>query len=170
MRGGFLGFFEDKVDANGNPIPKKDLTTQGTEAVEKITGEVNSSLNNVESSLSNSIDTATQQSERLLSKLNLFGNDTPVVAPVSTTPVVAPGAGATPAPTAPVGGRRRQRSRQMKGGRSNVGLSYYAAPVTDSVTAQPTYMMKYNGGKRRTCKRKGCKRRTCKRKNCRKHR
>jgi hypothetical protein len=146
MRGGVWGFFEDKVDANGNPIPTEDLTTQGNQAVEEITGKVNSSLNNVESSLSTGIDTATQQGESLLRKFNPFGNDTPV----STTPAVGA-----------AGGRRK--SRQMKGGRSNVGLSYYAAPVTDSVTAHPTYMMKYNGGKRRTCKRKGCK----KRKSCR---
>ena len=71
------------------------------------------------------------------------------------------------------GGRRS--SRQMKGGLSPA-FGYNAAPVTDSVTAQPTYMMKYNGGRRRkTCKRRTCKRRTCKRKsckgkNCRKHR
>jgi hypothetical protein len=62
------------------------------------------------------------------------------------------------------GGRRRRRckSMKMKGGRSNVGLSYYAAPVTDSVTAQPTYMMKSTGGRRKSCKRKTCRnRRSC---------
>lgn len=64
------------------------------------------------------------------------------------------------------GGRRRGKSKSMKmKGGLNSAFGYYAAPVTDSVTAQPTYMMKYDGGrrcKRRTCKRKGCKKRqTC---------
>jgi hypothetical protein len=70
------------------------------------------------------------------------------------------------------GGRRRCKSRsmKMKGGKSNLGLSYYATPVTDANVAQPTYMMKYTGGRRRKsckiCKRKSC--RICKRKSCKK--
>jgi hypothetical protein len=70
--------------------------------------------------------------------------------------------------TVPQGGRRSSKSRsmRMKGG-LNPAFGYYAAPVTDSVTAQPTYMMKYTGGKRR----KSCRRRTCKRrKSCRRKR
>jgi hypothetical protein len=67
----------------------------------------------------------------------------------------------------PIGGRRSSKSRsmRMKGG-LNPAFGYYAAPVTDSVTAQPTYMMKSTGGKRR----RSCKRRTCKRKSCRRKR
>jgi hypothetical protein len=61
---------------------------------------------------------------------------------------------------------------RMKGG-LNPAFGYNASPVTDSVTAQPTYMMKYTGGKRRkrTCKRrKSCRRkRSCKRRRSNRH-
>lgn len=169
MRGGFLGFFEEDeevktLDANGNPIPEKDLTTQGNEAVENLTGKANAGLASAEAGLSEGINNAKQKSESLWNEYNPFGSsDTP---PVVETPAV----NQNPAVVEnPAGGRRRRKSMRMKGGRSNVGLSYYAAPVTNSVTAQPTYMMKYTGGKRKSCKRRrSCKRRTCKRKSCRK--
>jgi hypothetical protein len=76
--------------------------------------------------------------------------------------------------TEALGGRRSSKSRsmRMKGG-LNPAFGYYAAPVTDSVTAQPTYMMKSTGGKRRkrTCKRrKSCRRkRSCKRRRSKRH-
>ena len=71
----------------------------------------------------------------------------------------------------PRGGSSKSSSMRMKGG-LNPAFGYNASPVTDSVTAQPTYMMKYTGGKRRrSCKRRSCKRKSCKRrKSCRRKR
>ena len=166
MRGGFLGFFENdevELDTNGIPIEKKNITTQGTEAVENLTGKVSAGLATTEENLSKGINDATEQGQSFFNKINPFGSsDTQTPAAAAQNPVVEN----------PEGGRRRRRckSMRMKGGRSNVGLSYYAAPVTDSVTAQPTYMMKSTGGKRKSCKRKSCKRKTCKRKTCRNRR
>jgi len=65
------------------------------------------------------------------------------------------------------GGRRRSRSKSMKmRGGLNPAFGYNAAPVINSDTAEPTYMMEYTGGKRRrrTCKKK----RKCCKKSCRK--
>lgn len=182
MRGGGVFDFlssadqvKPSLDANGNPIENTDLADQGTEAVKKLTEQATNSLTNgltnAEAGLSSSINKGTAEAGNFFS--SLFGEKPPVDQSIPAA-----------------GGRRRRKSRQMKGGLSPA-FGYNAAPVTDSVTAQPTYMMKYNGGrrrksckrnsckrrtcKRRTCKRRSCKRRTCKRKsckgkNCRKHR
>jgi len=79
------------------------------------------------------------------------------------------GAPANPIDTAAApaaGGRRRSRSKSMKmKGGLNPAFGYNAAPVMDSNTAEPTYMIQ--GGKRRrrrTCKKK----RKCCKKSCRK--
>jgi len=62
------------------------------------------------------------------------------------------------------GGKRRSRQMRMKGGR-DLGLDYYATPVSGLRVAQPTYMEYYKGGKRSRIKRRSYrrKRRTCKR-------
>ena len=62
------------------------------------------------------------------------------------------------------GGKRRSRQMRMKGGR-DLGLDYYATPVSGLRVAQPTYMEYYKGGKRSRTKRRSHrrKRRTCKR-------
>jgi hypothetical protein len=73
------------------------------------------------------------------------------------------------------GGRRRSRAKsrqmQMRGGKSNLGLTYYATPVTDANVVQATYK---GGSKRRRTKRckkshrhkKSC----CRRRKSRRHR
>ena len=83
-----------------------------------------------------------------------------------------------PVQTQPVqgtGGRRRSRAKsrqmQMRGGKSNLGLTYYATPVTDANVVQATYR---GGSKRRRTKRckkshrhkKSC----CRRRKSRRHR
>ena len=69
------------------------------------------------------------------------------------------------------GGRRRSKSRQLRGG-LNQSFGYNAAPVMDSVTSEPTYMIK--GGKRRrkrsSKKRRSCKKRRGCKKSCKRHR
>ena len=88
---------------------------------------------------------------------------------LATTPTT--GLATTPTTTGS-GGKRRRRSKRMKGGKNSLGLTYYATPVSNANVAEPTYMMKYTGGKRRkrTCKRrrphkcnKSCKKRHHKR-------
>jgi len=54
-------------------------------------------------------------------------------------------------------GGKKRRSKRMKGGRG-LGLDYYATPVDGSDVAQPTYMMNYEGGRRRTRKHSSRKR------------
>jgi hypothetical protein len=73
-------------------------------------------------------------------------------------PAVAPA-------VAPAGGRRRSRAKsrqmQMRGGKSNLGLTYYATPVTDANVVQATYR---GGSKRRRTKR--CKKSHRHKKSC----
>ena len=140
----------------------KPLTEEAKKQKEALNIELQAAVNNSKAQGSSIFDS--------IKSMNPFGSsDTPVVEqnPVEQTPVVVE----NPAAVETEGGRRRRRckSMRMKGGRSNVGLSYYAAPVTDSVTAQPTYMMKSTGGRRqKSCKRKTCKRKTCRnRRSCR---
>jgi hypothetical protein len=57
-----------------------------------------------------------------------------------------------------MGGKKRRRSRTMKGGKGGLGLTYYASPVSGIKVAQPTTWINYStkGGsrRRRTNKRK----------------
>ena len=79
-----------------------------------------------------------------------------------------PNANSNPNNIAPAtkGGRRRRRSMKMRGG-LNPAFGYNAAPVMNSNTAEPTYMIQ--GGKRRHSRRRTCKkRRKCCKKSCRK--
>jgi hypothetical protein len=67
------------------------------------------------------------------------------------------------------GGRRRSRSMKMRGG-LNQSFGYNAAPVMDSVTSEPTYMIKGGRRRRRSSRKRSCKkRRGCKR-SCKRHR
>ena len=140
----------------------KPLTEEAKKQKEALNIELQTAVNNSKAQGSSIFDS--------IKSMNPFGSsDTPVV---EQNPVEVE---QNPAEVVenPVGGRRRRKSksRQMKGGRSNVGLSYYAAPVTDSVTAQPTYMMKSTGGRRqKSCKRKTCRnRRSCRHRRSRRH-
>lgn len=49
-----------------------------------------------------------------------------------------------------IGGRhrRRRKSRKMRGGKNDLGLTYYASPVSDAKVAEPTYWIK--GGSRKS--------------------
>ena len=51
------------------------------------------------------------------------------------------------------GGRRRRKSRKMRGGKGDLGLVYYATPVSGIKVAEPTYWIK-GGSKRRRKTRK----------------
>lgn len=184
MRGGgvfdFLSSTDQvkaSLDANGNPIENTDLANQGTEAVKNLTGQATNSLTNgltnAEAGLSGSIDKGTAEAGKLFG--SFFGTNDPPGAPVAPVDTVnqSQGPPINQSQGPPIGGRRSSKSRsmRMKGG-LNPAFGYYAAPVTDSVTAQPTYMMKSTGGKRRrSCRRKSCRRkRSCKRRTCKRRR
>lgn len=62
------------------------------------------------------------------------------------------------------GGRRRSKSRQMKGG-LNQDFGYDAAPVTNANVAQPTYMLTSKGGRRSCKKRRKCCKKSCKKRH-----
>ena len=105
------------------------------------------------------------------------------VAPGAAPETVAPGQSVAPVAQGTgekkwwqiFGGKRSSRQMRMKGGR-DLGLDYYATPVSGLRVAQPTYMEYYNGGKRsskqRRTKRRSHrrKRRTCKRRTYRRRR
>ncbi len=59
------------------------------------------------------------------------------------------------------GKRNKTRNRRMKGGKGDMGLTYYATPVSGLSVAKPTYWLK-GGSKKHKCKRKRCKTRRCK--------
>ena len=67
------------------------------------------------------------------------------------------------------GGRRRHKSRQLRGG-LNQSFGYNAAPVMDSVTSEPTYMIKGGRRRRRSSRRRSCKKRRGCKKSCKRHR
>ena len=161
--GGFMdmiGFGSDttvKYDQYGNLVKTEEKDT---------TQIVSDKFNGVLSSAESGINVATDKGSELLGNLNPFGSSSEVAPEVA--PAVAPAVAPTVMEEKSNGGKRRSKSRQMMGGRYNSGsdLAFYAAPVTDARVAEPTYMMKYTGGKRRrrTCK----KRRRCCKKSCKK--
>jgi hypothetical protein len=67
------------------------------------------------------------------------------------------------------GGRRRHKSRQLRGG-LNQSFGYNAAPIMDSVTAEPTYMIKGGRRRRRSSRKRSCKKRRGCKKSCKRHR
>ena len=161
--GGFMdmiGFGSDttvKYDQYGNLVKTEEKDT---------TQIVSDKFNGVLSSAESGINVATDKGSELLGNLNPFGSSSEVAPEVA--PAVAPAVAPTVMEEKSNGGKRRSKSRQMRGGRYKSGsdLAFYAAPVTDARVAEPTYMMKYTGGKRRrrTCK----KRRRCCKKSCKK--
>jgi hypothetical protein len=68
------------------------------------------------------------------------------------------------------GGKRRRRSRTMKGGRDGLGLTYYATPVSGIKVAQPTTLLYYADGTNQYSVKGGSKRRKTGKRKQKKHR
>jgi hypothetical protein len=184
------------LDANGNEIQEEVISSNGNGMPEKVISEevissngngtpeeegsffdnligtakdkADQGVNTIEDGIGNVTDTieakTAETSKGLMDSFKGFFNSD------DDDDAAVPNANSNPNNIAPAtkGGRRRTRSKSMKmRGGLNPAFGYNAAPVMNSNTAEPTYMMEYTGGKRRrrTCK----KRRKCCKKSCRKH-
>ena len=70
----------------------------------------------------------------------------------------------------PSGGRNRRRSRRMKGGKGNLGLTYYATPVAEMNVAKPTTIQFYEQGVNQYSIKGGSRKRKSHRHKTKKHR
>lgn len=136
--------------------PKKSIfdtitgaTTNAVNSANTLVGDAANSVTQGASNISDSI------SSTLNTNVDVTGTQQPTdaqptdVQPIDTQPQPVP---------IPMGGKKRRRSRTMKGGKGGLGLTYYASPVSGIKVAQPTTWLNYStkGGsrRRRTNKRK----------------
>ena len=150
QKGGLFGF-EKPEDPNAPSFWSK-LSGWGTSAVEK-TKEVGSNLDtglgNMGTQASTAVSSTFSSASEGLSSLNPFGSNTTTLAttpPVTTPPVTTPPPSTYSTTVLASGGRRRKRSRSMKGGKGGLGLTYYAAPVSGLKVAEPTTLQFYANG------------------------
>lgn len=128
--------------------------------VDRVGSSVKSGLNAADSALANASTMATEGAQKLVEKTTeVLNTDVPLVDTKQEDTTFQPSL-PTIMPSSTMGGRRRSRSLAKsrsksrsrylakKGGRG-VGVAEYAAPVEDVKIAQPTYMEKYTGGRRR---------------------
>jgi hypothetical protein len=144
QKGGFLGFFEEEKDINGNAT-----TDTGFFSNLKMPELPNLFTSSTPSSGS-SYPTPTSS----------------YPTPTSTYPTPT-SSYPTPASNSYGGRRRSKRMRGGIGASRGLGLTYYASPVHDIKVAEPTYMEYYKGGRRH--KSRKC-RKTCRKshRHCRK--
>jgi hypothetical protein len=119
--------------------PKKSI-------VDTITGATTNAVNsNISDSISSTLNT----------NVDVTGTQQPTG--TQSTGTQSTDVQSQPVPV-PMGGKKRRRSRTMKGGKGGLGLTYYASPVSGIKVAQPTTWLNYStkGGsrRRRTNKRK----------------
>jgi hypothetical protein len=67
------------------------------------------------------------------------------------------------------GGKRKRRSRTMKGGKGGLGLTYYATPVSGIKVAEPTTLLYYENGTNQYSVKGGSKRRKTGKRKQKKH-
>jgi hypothetical protein len=67
------------------------------------------------------------------------------------------------------GGKRKRRSRTMKGGKGGLGLTYYATPVSGIKVAEPTTLLYYADGTNQYSVKGGSKRRKTGKRKQKKH-
>ena len=126
--------------------PKKSIfdtitgaTTNAVNSANTLVGDAANSVTQGASNISDSI------SSTLNTNVDVTGTQQPTDAQPQPVPM-------------PMGGKKRRRSRTMKGGKGGLGLTYYASPVSGIKVAQPTTWINYStkGGsrRRRTNKRK----------------
>jgi hypothetical protein len=145
QKGGLWGLFEGSSDPNA---PKKSWGDWWSGSTNSAENALTSGYNSVASGLSS---TSSSIQNGLNADIDVNGSPQ-----VSTNEYAETGSN-------PIGGRRRHR-RHMRGGKGELGLTYYATPVVGSRTAEPTYWIKGGSKKGRTRKHYGRKsRRTHKR-------
>jgi hypothetical protein len=136
--------------------PKKSI-------VDTITGATTNAVNSANTLVGDAANSVTQGasniSDSISSTLNTNVDVTGTQQPTGTqsTGTQSTDVQSQPVPV-PMGGKKRRRSRTMKGGKGGLGLTYYASPVSGIKVAQPTTWLNYStkGGsrRRRTNKRK----------------
>lgn len=170
QKGGFLGFGESE-DPNAPSFWSK-LTGWGTSAVEKtkeVGSNIDTGLGNMGTQASNAVSSTFSAVGEGFS--NLIPSSSNVSSPpvASTTTVSSPPVASTT--TGYTGGRRRRRTRSMKGGKGGLGLTYYATPVSGLAVAEPTSWQFYaNGTNQYSVKGGSRKRRGRKSRRTRRHR
>ena len=144
--------------------PKKSIfdtitgaTTNAVNSANTLVGDAANSVTQGASNISDSI------SSTLNTNVDVTGTQQPTYAqptyaqPTDAQPTDVQPTGTQSVPM-PMGGKKRRRSRTMKGGKGGLGLTYYASPVSGIKVAQPTTWINYStkGGskRRRTNKRK----------------
>lgn len=131
--------------------------------VNRIGESISSGIQKVDDTLASASTSISQGATNIVnSTTDLLNKDVSLVAPVIQTPSQPT---ITYSPSA-VGGKRHKRSLRhnkanrktrskatSKGGRG-LGLTYYATPVSDIKIAEPTYLLNYEGGRKRKSSKK----------------
>ena len=144
QKGGFLEYFGFGSSEPEDPnAPKKTLLDSGKEAVQSGLNTTENFLGTASNNATSAISDAAGNVKN--SVLGLFSsNDTQQssVPNTSNQPVLV----SNQAPMSTQGGRRRRRSKSMKGGKGGLGLTYYAAPVEGLKVAEPKLWQYYANG------------------------
>jgi len=123
--------------------------------VNRIGESITTGIQKVDDTLASASTSISQGATNIVKSTTDLLNKDVSLTPTSVTQ--APSQPVTTYSTGAVGGKRsrrhtksRSKSRYLarKGGRG-LGLTYYAAPVSDIKIAEPTYLLNYEGGRKR---------------------
>ena len=172
QKGGLFGFGE-----SSDPSVQQAPQSSGEGLFSSVTGFFTGVGNKTKDLLNKGNDMVGQTASNVVESarsLIPFSSDSSSTEVNQQSNYVAP-ANSTAAPTGNEyqgqGGRRRRRARSMKGGKGGLGLTYYAAPVSDLKVAEPTTWQYYaNGTNQYSVKGGSRKRRGRKSRRTRRHR
>jgi hypothetical protein len=132
--------------------------------VEKAKEKVNALNESIGNAAENTVNAVTDTGNMLVAKVSEPFSSTPAIPQTYSSP-------AQPTQNSYVsqGGKRKRRSRTMKGGKGGLGLTYYATPVSGIKVAEPTTLLYYADGTNQYSVKGGSKRRKTGKRKQKKH-
>jgi hypothetical protein len=145
QKGGYGEYADSNVSSLWSNITSSvsKLMTKAKESGSSLLNNVNSSIGNAGQEVKNMGSSLTSS---LSKELTMSGSPDSNVSKnpsnyTSTTPNQYSSTSSVKS-----GGKRRRSSRSMRGGKSGLGLTYYAAPVSGLKVAEPTTWLYYANG------------------------
>ena len=150
QRGGFFGLFStdssDTTSGIEQPGMFSKAITSVTDVTQKAVAGTEGYLDGVKKE-SGSWFSGVKDTSSMFSDL-FSSSDAAPIDSTGVVPATTPDASTSTEvdPNASSGGKRRKRSRSMKGGKGGLGLTYYATPVSGMKVAEPTSWQFYANG------------------------
>jgi len=165
QKGGLFGFFEgsDTTPSYG----EKKAWYNPTGWFESSNSQSDSIITQVDTSIGNG---ATNAINAAKSGMDAVSNSVSNAMESLTSPSDTTQYQTTQYQTTPLGGKRKRYSRTMKGGKGDLGLTYYATPVSGIKVVEPNTWLLYNNGTNQCSIKGGSRKRRAHRRKTKKNR